>query len=112
MAGSAWSSRPRRSRRCGTARRSPTLRPGASDHEVLAAAEHAYVRRGGLHQIHYLGITAMSAPDVAVPGQWPTGRVVRPGDVVTCEVSAAAAPEYAGQLLRTFTVAEPPTGLY
>ncbi len=88
------------------------LRPGASDHEVLAAAEHAYVRRGGLHQIHYLGITAMSAPDVAVPGQWPTGRVVRPGDVVTCEVSAAAAPEYAGQLLRTFTVAEPPTGLY
>ena len=44
--------------------------------------------------------------------QWPTGRVIRPRDVVTCEISAAAAPEYAGQVLRTFTVGAPPTALY
>jgi Xaa-Pro aminopeptidase len=31
---------------------------------------------------------------------------------VTCEISAAAAPEYAGQLLRTFAVGAPPTPLY
>jgi Xaa-Pro aminopeptidase len=88
------------------------LRPGATDYEVLASAEHAYVSLGGQHQIHYLGITAMDDPDLSVPVQWPTGRVIRPRDVITCEISAAAAPEYAGQVLRTFTVEAPPTALF
>src|SRR5215469_3652075 len=87
------------------------LRPGSTDHEVLAEAEHAYVRLGGQHQIHYLGITSMDEPAVSVPAQWPTGRVIRPRDVITCEVSAAAAPDYAGQILRTFTIGAPPTAL-
>jgi Xaa-Pro aminopeptidase len=85
------------------------LRPGTTDHEVLAQAEDAYVRRGGQHQIHYLGITAMDEPALGVPAQWPTGRVIRHRDVVTCEISAAAAPDYAGQVLRTFTIGAPPT---
>ena len=88
------------------------LRSGATDHEVLAAAQQAYTAQGGLHHICYLGITAMDEPALAVPAQWPTGRVIRPGDVVTCEISAAAAPEFAGQVLRTFTVGAPPTALY
>jgi len=88
------------------------LRPGATDHEVLARAEQAYVGQGGLHHIHYLGVTAMDEPDLSVPAQWPTGRLIRPRDVATCEISAAAAPEYAGQVLRTFTVGAPPTALY
>jgi Xaa-Pro dipeptidase len=93
------------------------LRPGATDHEVLARTEQAYTVQGGLHHIHYLGITAMGEramdePALAVPAQWPTGRVVRLRDVVTCEISAAAAPEYAGQILRTFTVGAPATALY
>src|SRR5262249_13448384 len=33
-------------------------------------------------------------------------------DIVTCEISAAAAPEYGGQVLRTLTVGPPPTTLY
>ena len=88
------------------------LRPGATDHEVLAHVEQAYVSRGGLHHIHYLGITAMDEPALSVPAQWPTGRRIRHRDVVTCEISAAAAPEYSGQILRTFTVGAPPTALY
>jgi len=88
------------------------LSPGTTDHEALAAAEYAYTARGGLHHIHYLGITAMDEPAVSVPAQWPTGLVIRPRDVVTCEISAAAAPEYAGQVLRTFTIGAPPTALY
>jgi Xaa-Pro aminopeptidase len=88
------------------------LGPGATDHEVLARTEQAYTSQGGLHHIHYLGITAMDEPTVSVPAQWPTGRVIRGRDVVTCEISAAAAPEYAGQVLRTFTVGVPPTALY
>ena len=93
------------------------LRPGATDYEVLARTEQAYTAQGGLHHIHYLGLTAMEElamdePALAVPAQWPTGRVIRPGDVASCEISAAAAPEYAGQVLRTFTVGAPPTALY
>jgi Xaa-Pro aminopeptidase len=88
------------------------LRPGATDHEVLARTEQAYTVQGGLHHIHYLGVTAMNEPALAVPAQWPTGRVIRPGDIVTCEISAAAAPEYAGQVLRTFTVGAPASALY
>ena len=98
------------------------LRPGATDYEVLARTEQAYTAQGGLHHIHYLGLTAMDElamdelamdePALAVPAQWPTGRVIRPGDVASCEISAAAAPEYAGQVLRTFTVGAPPTALY
>jgi Xaa-Pro dipeptidase len=88
------------------------LRPGTTDHEVLARTEQAYTAQGGLHHIHYLGITAMDEPALAVPAQWPIGRVIRLGDVVTCEISAAAGPEYAGQVLRTFTVGAAPTPLY
>ena len=88
------------------------LRPGVTDHEVLARTEQAYTARGGWHHIHYLGLNAMDEPALAVPAQWPTGRVVRLRDVVTCEISAAAAPEYAGQVLRTFTVGAPATALY
>jgi len=88
------------------------LCPGATDHEILARAEQAYVGQGGLHHIHYLGVTAMDEPALSVPAQWPTGRLIRHRDVVTCEISAAAAPEYAGQVLRTFTVGAPPTALY
>ncbi|HME63988.1 MAG TPA: M24 family metallopeptidase, partial [Streptosporangiaceae bacterium] len=88
------------------------LRPGVTDYEVLARTEQAYTAQGGLHHIHYLGLTAMDEPALAVPAQWPTGRVIRPRDVASCEISAAAAPEYAGQVLRTFTVGAPPTALY
>jgi Xaa-Pro dipeptidase len=88
------------------------LRPGATDHEVLAQAQQAYTSQGGLHHICYLGITAMDDPAVGVPAQWPAGRVIHDRDAITCEVSAAAAPEYAGQVLRTFTVGAGPTPLY
>ena len=88
------------------------LRPGATDYEVLADTEHAYVSHGGMHQIHYLGITPMDAPVVSVPAQWPTGRVIRHRDVITCEISVGAAPDYAGQVLRTFTVGAPVTPLF
>jgi Xaa-Pro dipeptidase len=86
-------------------------RPGVSDHELAAAAEGAWVARGATTHIHYFGATAMAAPALSVPAQWPSGRVLRAGDALTCEVSAAWW-GYAGQLLRTFTIASEPTPLY
>jgi Xaa-Pro aminopeptidase len=75
----------------------------------VARLEAAYVARGGMHHIHYVGVTPMSAPDRSVPAQWPRSRVVRPGDLLTFELSAAVAPEYAGQLLRSVVVGAEPT---
>jgi Xaa-Pro dipeptidase len=86
--------------------------PGSTDHDLVALVEGSYVRSGGGHYIHYFAMTAMDAPAQAVPAQWPTGRVLRAGDVLTCELSASYAVDYPGQLLRTFTVGAGPTGLY
>jgi Xaa-Pro aminopeptidase len=88
------------------------VRIGISEHELLARLELAYAARGGMRHIGYLATTSMGDPSVCVPGQWPTARGVRAGDVVLTEISAAVAPEYAGQLLRTCTVAAEPTSLY
>ena len=77
--------------------------PGTDERELGDLAERAYVGRGGTTHIHYFG-----AP---VPSQWPAARALRQGDVVSCEVSAAYW-DYAGQLLRTFAIADEPPPLY
>jgi|SRR5215211_1052657 len=86
-------------------------RPGVDERELGDIAERAYVGRGGTTQIHYFGATAMRAPELSVPAQWPSARPLRRGDVLTCEVSASFW-DYAGQLLRTFTVETEPPALY
>jgi Xaa-Pro aminopeptidase len=94
----------------GSLRRS--LREGVTEHELVAAMEHTYVAAGGMHHIHYLGVTGMDSPSVSVPAQWPTDRRIRDRDILTCEISVAVAPEYSGQLLRTFAVGAAPTPQY
>jgi len=82
---------------------------GCTEHELAARIEAAYVAHGGMHHIHYVGVTSMSAPDRSVPAQWPRSRRVAAGDLLTFELSAAVAPEYSGQLLRSVAVAAKPT---
>jgi Xaa-Pro dipeptidase len=82
---------------------------GCTEHELTARVEAAYVAHGGMHHIHYIGVTPMSAPDRSVPAQWPRDRPVAAGDLLTFEFSAAVAPEYSGQLLRSVAVAAEPT---
>ena len=82
---------------------------GCTEHELAARIEQAYVSRGGMHHIHYVGVTPMAAPDRSVPAQWPSARPVTAGDLLTFELSAAVAPEYSGQLLRSVTVAAEPS---
>ena len=86
-------------------------RPGMTEAELCALLESGYVAAGGLTQIHYLGVTPMTEPDLCVPAQWPSARPLAAGDALTCEVSAAFG-GYPGQLLRTFSVAGPPEPLY
>jgi len=87
------------------------LRPGISEIELGARIEEAYVSLGGGHAIHFIGTTPMSNPQVPVPRQYASRRRVQAGDAVSAEISAGFWDHY-GQVLRSFTVGEPPTSLY
>lgn len=86
-------------------------RPGLTERELANLVERAYVGRGGTTFIHYIGATSMAAPHICVPPQFASSRKVTPGDIVFCELSASWW-DYAGQVLRTFTVGTEATALY
>jgi Xaa-Pro aminopeptidase len=86
-------------------------RPGLTERELGAIVESAYIRHGGTTMIHYIGVTSMKKPHIYVPPQHHSPRKVKKGDMVFCELSAYWW-DYAGQVLRTFTVGAEPTPLY
>jgi len=86
-------------------------KPGRTERELGNEIERAWVGHGGTTMIHYLGITSMAKPHIYVPPQHHSPRKVEKGDVIFCELSAFWW-DYAGQVLRTFTVDAEPTPLY
>jgi Xaa-Pro aminopeptidase len=86
-------------------------KPGLTERELGALVESAYIRHGGTTMIHYIGVTSMAKPHLYVPPQHPSPRKVKKGDIVFCELSAWWW-DYAGQVLRTFTVGADATPLY
>jgi Xaa-Pro dipeptidase len=88
-----------------------STKPGLTERELGNFVERAYVGQGGSTFIHYIGVTSMAAPHICVPPQFASSRKVTPGDIVFCELSASWW-DYAGQVLRTFTVGTEPTALY
>lgn len=86
-------------------------KPGLTERELGGIVERAYVGHGGTTMIHYIGRTSMAKPHIFVPPQHPSPHRVEKGDVIFCELSAFWW-DYAGQVLRTFTVDAEPTPLY
>jgi len=86
-------------------------RPGLTERELGAIVESAYIKHGGTTMIHYIGVTSMARPHIYVPPQHHSPRKVKKGDVVFCELSAVWW-DYAGQVLRTFTVGADATPLF
>jgi Xaa-Pro aminopeptidase len=84
---------------------------GMDERQVAAIVETAYLPEGGTNHIHYFGATSMSDPHLCVPSQFQSTRRLGAGDVLFCEISANYW-GYAGQVLRTFTIAADPTPLY
>lgn len=84
------------------------LVPGVKEYQLAAAIEETYLGDGGLTTFYYIASTPMSQPDRCVPAQVLSAREIQAGDVVTCEISISYA-GYAGQGLRTYTVAAEPT---
>jgi Xaa-Pro aminopeptidase len=82
-------------------------RPGVSELELVAEAEHAYRRRGGTVRITFLRSMPMDAPTGCLPAQNPTTRRLERGDVILTEFSASLG-AYSGQVHRPiFVGAEP-----
>ena len=77
--------------------------PGMSERQLWDVVERGYVAQGGGHGIHYLGMTSMHDPQVAVPAQWASNRKLAKGDCVTAEITATFW-DYGGQVLRSFAV--------
>lgn len=86
-------------------------RSGMTEYEWVAIAESAYVKHGGITQIHFLGSTSMQDPHLCVPTQWEANRVIAKGDIVITEISAYHW-GYTGQIHRPFAVGGPPTSAY
>jgi Xaa-Pro aminopeptidase len=86
-------------------------RPGITEHTLAAIVEAAYVGLGGQTSIHYMATTPMRQPEVYVPAQHPTDRMIQPGDVLITEISAQYH-GYAGQIQRPYAIGAPPTPEY
>lgn len=82
------------------------IAPGISERELGDRIERTYIAQGATNVVHYIGSTSMSAPDLAVPRQFPAARRLRQGDVVVAEISAAFW-DHPGQVLRSFALGEP-----
>lgn len=89
------------------------VEPGATEYELKAALESAYVREGGNLFISFLSSSSMTdpRPGECVPWYEASGREVRRGDVVTTELSASYN-GYPGQIHRPVAVGASPTDTY
>jgi Xaa-Pro aminopeptidase len=83
-------------------------KPGVSELDLMAEAEHAYRRRGGAVRITFLRSMPMSAPTGCLPAQNPTARRLERGDVILTEFSASLG-AYSGQVHRPIFVGAEPT---
>ncbi len=95
----------------GVAALREAARPGATEYELGAAIEAAWLPHGATTHIHYLAATPMAAPELCVPAQWPSDRRLQAGDALVFEVSASFW-EYPAQRLGTVFVDAEPTPLY
>ena len=86
------------------------LRPGLLEYQLGSIIESAYLDDGGLTTFYYLASTPMDRPDRSVPAQVLSSRRIEAGDVVSSEISISHG-GYAGQGLRTFSVAAEPSAL-
>ncbi len=84
------------------------LRPGMYEYEAAKVIEDVYLGQRGVNLIHFSLSTPMDDPQVCVPHQYHPSRRIEAGDVFVTEISTTFW-GYAGQILRTFTIASPPT---
>lgn len=87
------------------------LRPGMTEHDILAIVYGAYVKNGGDPGIHFIATTNMAEPDRYVPWQRVTPRTISVGSVVITELTVSYW-GYSTQIHRPFAVAREPLPVY
>jgi Xaa-Pro aminopeptidase len=87
------------------------LRPGMSEHDVLAVIYGSYIKHGGEPGVHFIAATNMNEPDRFVPWQRPSSRVLEAGSVLITELTVGYA-GYTTQIHRPFAVGREPSPLY
>ena len=87
------------------------IRPGLSEFDLDAIVHSSFPRDGGQLWIDYISSTNMDNPDLFVPWQLPTPRVLGKGDVVITEITVGYY-GYFSQIHRPFAVAKEPNDLY
>lgn len=87
------------------------VRPGMREHELAPIVEGAYLRDGGVNAIHFMATTSMHAPEIGVPSQIPSSRVIERGDILITEIGAEWW-GYAGQIHRAYAIGVDPTDEY
>ena len=87
------------------------IRPGLEERDLGAITEAAYLGWRAENIIHFFTSTAMRAPDSFVPRQHLMNRTIEAGDVIVAEITASWFEAW-GQVLRTFSVGEPPIPEY
>ncbi|HEV8468081.1 MAG TPA: Xaa-Pro peptidase family protein [Candidatus Limnocylindria bacterium] len=85
--------------------------PGMREYELAAIVEGAYLREGGVNAIHFMATTSMRAPQIGVPSQIPSSRIIEPGDILISEIGAEWW-GYAGQIHRAYAIGADPTDVY
>ncbi|MBI2881215.1 MAG: aminopeptidase P family protein [Candidatus Tectomicrobia bacterium] len=84
------------------------LKPGADGYDLHGAIVSGYIREtGALYSFQLCGATPTSNPTMPYPWKYPSERRLEPGDLVVTEISAAYN-YYAGQLIRTCCLGDPP----
>jgi len=86
-------------------------RPGLREEQLAAIVEGAYASEGGTHGIHFMATTPMRAPEIGVPSQVQSLRVIERGDVLITEISGGYW-GYTGQIHRAYAIGEEPTAAY
>jgi Xaa-Pro dipeptidase len=87
------------------------VRPGMREYELAAIVEGAYLRQGGANSIHFMATTPMRAPEIGVPSQIHSTRIIEAGDVLITEIGAEWW-GYAGQIHRAYAIGATPTEVY
>lgn len=86
------------------------VRPGMREYQLAEVIESSYLSEGGTASFYYVSTTSMAEPDRCVPSQVLGNREIRVGDLIATEISIGFS-GYAGQGLRSYTVAADPTPL-
>jgi Xaa-Pro aminopeptidase len=87
------------------------VRPGMRETELAGIVESAIARGGGTPGIHFMATTPMRAPEIGVPSQVQSSRVIAKGDVLITEITAHHW-GYGGQIHRAYAIGEDATEDY